>query len=289
MYRLVATVVLAVAVSAACTPVSTDTTTPATTAAPSTTASIATTQVPTSTTTSTARTLTRTSTTEPSTTTTSTPSTTLPGVEHLATGLFCRDLDAAGYTYGEAVTYWVREGSPNRMDADHNGIPCETVWPATDVVDFWGDPLPTTTTPSQRFEVDEPTYYPESRPGAGENFGSGCSPSTTSLPDGVWYGRIESESSTAIEFDLICFAPTPPEEDGVGRFTNSNPKLRTVPVASTATVHAIASDGFWELQPYSTWHLDPGQEGFCLPGGCWDVWLYVNNGHITEIVQLWFA
>ena len=79
----------------------------------------------------------------PTTTTTST--TTLPPVADVATGLFCRDLNALGYDYTGAVTYWVREGSPDRMDADRNGIPCETVYPAADVVAFWGDPLPTTT------------------------------------------------------------------------------------------------------------------------------------------------
>jgi hypothetical protein len=218
-----------------------------------------------------------------------TTTTTLPPIEHVESGLFCRDLHAAGYSYAEAVAYWVREGSPDRMDAARNGIPCETVWPATNVMDFWGDPLPTTTILPQRYEVDDPTYHPESLPGAGDYFGSGCSPGTTKLPDGVWFGHIESVASSAIEFDLICFAPTPPGEDGVGRFTNSSPKLRTVPVESTATVHAIAPDGFWELQEYATWHLDPGQEGFCEPDGCWNVWLYVNSGYITEIVQIWFA
>ena len=54
-------------------------------------------------------------------------------------------------------------------------------------------------------------------------------------------------------------------------------------------VNAIAPDGFWMLRPYSEWYLDPGREGFCPPGGCWTVWLYVNGGEVTEIVQLWFA
>ncbi len=214
--------------------------------------------------------------------------TTLAPVDQIDSGLYCRDLHAIGYSYAEAVTYWVREGSPDRMDADRNGIPCETVWPASDVVDFWGEPLPTTT-PTQRYEVGAPTYYPESLPGAGDYFGSGCSPGTTNLPDGVWFGRIEAASSTAVEFDLICFAPTPPGEDGVGRMTNSNPRLRTVPVASGAAVYAIAPDGGWMLMPYPDWRIVlPGAGMFCPPEGCWDVWLYVNGGQVTEIVQLWF-
>jgi hypothetical protein len=30
-----------------------------------------------------------------------------------------------GYDYTAAVSYWTSEGSPDRMDADRNGIPCE--------------------------------------------------------------------------------------------------------------------------------------------------------------------
>ena len=71
------------------------------------------------------------------------------------TGLFCRDLDddgAGGFfstccgtprgNYFRAVLYWFMEGMPDRMDADRNGVPCETLFPA-DVVDaIWrGGPV----------------------------------------------------------------------------------------------------------------------------------------------------
>lgn len=64
-----------------------------------------------------------------------------PGYTHIYDmpgGLFCKDLAARGYSYGDAVTYWFREGAPDRMDADLNGIPCETVYPAYVVEDYWG-------------------------------------------------------------------------------------------------------------------------------------------------------
>ena len=54
-----------------------------------------------------------------------------------AHGLFCRDLFAAGYSYGVAVDYWYSEGQPPRMDDDMNGIPCETVYPPSVVTDYW--------------------------------------------------------------------------------------------------------------------------------------------------------
>ena len=62
------------------------------------------------------------------------------GVAALAPGLFCRDLDAMGYPYDDAVAYWFLEGSPDRMDADRNGIPCETVYPSTDIAYFYDLP-----------------------------------------------------------------------------------------------------------------------------------------------------
>jgi hypothetical protein len=52
-------------------------------------------------------------------------------------GLFCRDLEAKGYSYSAAVDYWEAEGQPNRMDEDRNGYPCETVYPVEDVVAYW--------------------------------------------------------------------------------------------------------------------------------------------------------
>jgi hypothetical protein len=229
-------------------------------------------------------------TTVPSPTTTTTVITTtstLTPVTDLEPGLFCRDLRSLDYSYTEAVHYWAVEGRPDRMDADGNGIPCETVYPEGDVVAYWGESPPTTAVAVRRYVVGETTYFPPSLPGAGEYYGSGCSPGSSTLPDGIWFGHIESASSTAVQFDLICFAPG---KDGVADLTNDNPNLRTVPIAPDAVVHAIAPDGHPdELQDYSRWYLDPGEEGFCPPEGCWDVWLYINGGEVTEIVQLWFA
>lgn len=52
----------------------------------------------------------------------------------LEPGLLCRDLQDRGYSYSAAVTYWQREGLPDRMDKDRNGVPCETVYTVSDVV-----------------------------------------------------------------------------------------------------------------------------------------------------------
>ena len=64
-------------------------------------------------------------------------STTMPEYQNVPTGLLCRDLKARGYSYAEAAAYWFATGAPDNMDADKNGIPCETVYPAAEVQDYW--------------------------------------------------------------------------------------------------------------------------------------------------------
>ncbi len=54
-------------------------------------------------------------------------------VGDLPGGLFCRDLRQIGLSFDVAVDYWVREGRTERMDIDHNGVPCETVYPFSEV------------------------------------------------------------------------------------------------------------------------------------------------------------
>jgi hypothetical protein len=95
---------------------------------------------PSSTTTS-STTTTSTSTTTTSTTTTAPPPVTAGPVGDVLAqpaGLLCRDLESRGFSYSAAVDYWRFHGQPNRMDADRNGIPCETVYPRGDVIAYWG-------------------------------------------------------------------------------------------------------------------------------------------------------
>jgi hypothetical protein len=56
----------------------------------------------------------------------------------MPSGLMCRDLHES-WPFGSALRYWLLEGSPDRMDPDRNGIPCETRYAAAlvdDVVFF---------------------------------------------------------------------------------------------------------------------------------------------------------
>jgi hypothetical protein len=155
-------------------------------------------------------------------------------------------------------------------------------------------PPPTTTAaPATSYEVANPAnpaYYPGPLPGAGIYFGSGCSPGTSTLPDGIWFGDITSVSESSFEFDLMCFAPLPEgstEEDGIGDITNTNPTLRTIPVDPDSDVYVLDMANSWVQQPYSTWQVDPGAINGCSLEWCSAVWLYVNGGEATEIMVIW--
>ena len=230
-------------------------------------------------------------------TTTTTPST---GVEELQAGLFCRDLAGIGCGYSDAVAYWMREGSPDRMNADCNGIPCETVYPADDVTGFWGDPLPTTTTTTTDVYYSVATHadqflWPDALPGSGGWWGSGCSPgSSNTLPDGIWWGYVTGLTQTSVTFDLVCikFVVQPDDdantEDYAWVIENNNPRLRTISVSSDAVVSCQWMGCPPDPYPYIAWitddrlpHGDSGREG--------GIWLYVNNGVVTEVGDAVFA
>jgi len=57
-------------------------------------------------------------------------------------GLLCKDLNAKGYSYSASVDYWRAHGQPDNMDADKNGIPCETTYSERDVILYWGSTGP---------------------------------------------------------------------------------------------------------------------------------------------------
>ncbi|MFN8049967.1 MAG: excalibur calcium-binding domain-containing protein [Acidimicrobiales bacterium] len=66
-------------------------------------------------------------------TTTSTSTTVKIG--GIPSGLTCGQLRSRGVDVGTALDYYVAQGSPTRMDADGNGIPCETVY--SDAAKVW--------------------------------------------------------------------------------------------------------------------------------------------------------
>jgi hypothetical protein len=173
------------------------------------------------------------------------------------------------------------------MDADRNGIPCETVYSHSDVAALWGDRLPTTTAagPTAWYAVGQPQYQVAPLPGSGDMFGSGCSPGSDTLPDGTWFGAWASIASTTAQFDLMCIGPGLEGHDNV---TNSSTRLRPVTIDPNALVYRMGDDGaHWDLVPYGEWLTLPISRP-CGGTHC-PIWLYINDGRVTEIVVLWFA
>ena len=79
-------------------------------------------------------------------------------------GLFCKDLRAKGYRYAESEDYWQAHGHPDNMDADKNGIPCETVYAADEVSRFWAQPVVgadgfSTLTPENQYASNVEIYF----------------------------------------------------------------------------------------------------------------------------------
>lgn len=105
-----------------------------------------------------------TTTSSPATTTTSSPATTVTPIttsEAPATtgptargvpwsfeelpiepGLSCRELADRGIGFDVAMLYWYREGGPNRMDADADGVPCATVYDRAVIDAYWSEDHP---------------------------------------------------------------------------------------------------------------------------------------------------
>ena len=150
----------------------------------------------------------------------------------------------------------------------------------------------TTTTSGGPYVVGDPGLYPWAPlPGSDGAGGSGCTPGTGPLPDGVWFGYVEAIGATSVDFDLACFyfgdiAYTEGAEDGVEvdndwYVRNVNPTLRTVPVAAGATVYELDAGytGFLTV-PFPDWPVDPAGLS------SWDFfWLFVNGGEISEILE----
>lgn len=124
------------------------------------------------------------------------PSTAPPADLAASDDLFCRDLNGMGYTYAESVAYWLAHGRPSRMDADGNGIPCETVYSRADVESFYGS-----VGPAEQSRPPEGTLHILG-PGHGARYGQGFSRLRNCS---TWTLRFVNDSDTAIR--SVDFAP----------------------------------------------------------------------------------
>lgn len=138
---------------------------------------------------------------------------------------------------------------------------------------------------------------PDPLPGSNGYFGSGCSPESDVLPDGIWFGVVRDVAPSVVTFDLACLGwdnPPPPDQGNWDRVKN-NPKVRGVPVADSAQAVSCLD---WPVRipiTYLDWmqqtreYLEryPEATEWSENGNSYDffVWLYVNSGSVTEIAE----
>ena len=174
-----------------------------------------------------------------------------------------------------------------------------TVAPTTTASTTTTEAPPTTATTAGPFLTEQPLSLapPAPLPGSDGASGSGCAPGAGPLPDGIWFGFGLVTGAAAIDLDLACFyfgdiAYTVGEADGEEvandyYIRNRNPAIRSVPVASDAVVWTLGTfDGIGEHSelPYSDWPI-PGPSYIECPGDFCLLWLYVNDGEVTEVVE----
>jgi len=155
----------------------------------------------------------------------------------------------------------------------------------------------TTTEPS--FTVGSPGLYPpDPLPGSAGANGSGCPPLSGALPDGVWFGKLLDASVAAVRFNPGCFyfgdaAAAAAAADGIADLPSPHylrdplPDTADLPAALGAVAYSIDKHadplGFLTFS-LEEWPARSGGYTLCPGEGC-AVWLYVNGGRVTEIVE----
>jgi hypothetical protein len=107
---------------------------------------------------------------------------------------------------------------------------------------------------------------------------------------------VVAKGPASVDFDLACFftgdvATAEAAEDGevaddAFYIRNQNPTIRTVPVESSAMAYEIDAAGeiHFVPVPFAGWPADPSGYTLCPSEFC-TVWLYVNGGSVTEILE----
>ncbi|HUU61165.1 MAG TPA: hypothetical protein VMX37_02115 [Acidimicrobiia bacterium] len=155
----------------------------------------------------------------------------------------------------------------------------------------------TATAAETYYAVDTTDFFPEPFPGSNDVHGSGCvTPGFDALPNGVWFGFAEGVGGGEITFDLACFftgaaAEAAAAADGQEAFDfyirNNVATTFAVPISPDIRVWYIdASSGDVSVPteiPAGTWP-SPGSLLECPSDHC-SVWLYVNGGQATALVE----
>lgn len=152
----------------------------------------------------------------------------------------------------------------------------------------------TTTQAPVVFAFDATSPLPEVFGAEGDPHGSGCVVDGAELPDGVWFGIANSVSAATITFDLACFFTGPAAiaastADGAEaadfHVRNQNPKLYSVPISPTAQVYYVDMITGPGPTPIAVTSWPTADSFATCPGEYCPVWLYVNGGVATGIVE----
>lgn len=128
------------------------------------------------------------------------------------------------------------------------------------------------------------SFGPSKPLGADDGDGSGCSPGSDELPDGIWYGRVVAVGDEFIQFDLMCrysddarqAVYTPDEVDFDTSSTNQSDRLRSLLIGENAVWFIPVYGELTRLMIPALSDVTPLLEA-ARPG-----WLLVDQGAMME-------
>ncbi|MCB2223530.1 MAG: hypothetical protein KQH83_05070 [Actinobacteria bacterium] len=175
--------------------------------------------------------------------------------------------------------------------------PTTTTLPPTTVTTAPPETTTTEAAPPLAYPIGDGQHLPDPLPGSNQAHGSGCvvPGGSMTLTDGIWFGFATTHAGGEIGFDLACFftgqaAIDAATEDGEEAFDfyirNNNPTIRQVPLPPDARVLSIDDPG-GPVPPFEVTGAEwPVGNGFvACPGPYCAVWLYVNDGVVTGLVE----
>lgn len=152
----------------------------------------------------------------------------------------------------------------------------------------------TTTRPETTTTTVAPTTTAPVDPLAPE--GSGCTPGTEGLPDGVWYGGVRAFDAQTISFDLACLfigeaaiaaaaedgEESPPPNDYYVRNENDQVRVLVVDDETPVTWYTSGDPNDEETGTYPEWIAFLATQESYL-----GIWVTIESGAVTEIAERW--
>lgn len=197
--------------------------------------------------------------------------------------------DAAATTTSPVVT----TGAPTTLPATTTLAPTTTLPPTITTTTA---PPTTTTVAGSPFTTAAYGFFPDPLGTPADGQGSGCVLEGDVLTDGMWFGFVEAIGGGQATFDLACFFTGPAAvaaatADGEEAFDfyirNQNPKTFPVPLDSAGTAYWLDATG--DLTPLAVamtaWPMSAPPSYQQCPDDFCSVWLYVNDGTATELIE----